>query len=49
MSLAESEHVRELLARAGLAEMSPMARRGLLTGLALVIGAGLWRFWPAAR
>ena len=48
MSLAESEHVRELLARAGLAEMSPMARRGLLAGLALVIGAGLWRFWPAA-
>lgn len=48
MSLFESEHVRELLARAGLGGLSPVALKGVVVAAAVVIGIGVWRFWPTA-
>lgn len=48
MSIGESERVRELRARAGLADLSPGAVRWLLLGCAAVVAVTVWRFWPAA-
>lgn len=48
MSIGDSERVRELLARAGLADLSPGAVRWLLLGCAAVVAVTVWRFWPAA-
>ena len=48
MSVLTSERARELLARVGLAELSPTALRGVLAAAVIVIALGLWRFWPSA-
>jgi len=48
VSLVESERVRELLARAGLGELSPAALKGVVAAAALAVGLGVWRFWPTA-
>jgi competence protein ComEA len=48
MSILTSERARELLARVGLAELSPTALRGVLIAAVIVIALGLWRFWPSA-
>lgn len=48
MSLLDSERARALLERAGLGGLQPGAQKAVLALAALVIGVGLWRFWPAA-
>jgi competence protein ComEA len=44
----EHERVREMLARAGLADASPRSLRRIAVAGVLVCGLGLWRFWPSA-
>lgn len=46
--LLESEHVRELLERAGLGALPPRTLKAVVVVAAAVIAVGLWRFWPAA-
>ena len=48
MSLLESQRVRELLDRAGLGEVAPRTLKAVLLLATIVIGIGVWRFWPAA-
>ena len=48
MSAFDSERVRALLARAGLAGLSSGAVRWLLLACVVLVGLTLWRFWPAA-
>lgn len=48
MSFLESDRAQDLLARAGLGELSPRARIGAACAVALVLAVALWRFWPAA-
>ncbi len=48
MSFMESDRVRVLLERAGLGGLSPRAVRAALILGVLVVGFGLWRFWPRA-
>lgn len=48
MSFLESERVQDLLARAGLERLSPRARVGVVSAVALVLAVAVWRFWPAA-
>lgn len=43
-----ADRVQDLLERAGLARLQPRTQKAVLGLAALVIGAGLWRFWPAA-
>ncbi|MBN1192372.1 MAG: ComEA family DNA-binding protein [Coriobacteriia bacterium] len=48
MSLLDSERVRDLLSRAGLADVPPRTLgAGLCIG-AVIVAFGLWRFWPTA-
>lgn len=48
MSFLESERVQELLERAGLGGLSPGALKGALAIALVVVGLGVWRFWPSA-
>jgi competence protein ComEA len=48
VSFLGSEYVRDLARRAGLAELSPGALRGLMGAVLVVVGVALWRFWPTA-
>lgn len=48
MSILDSERARELARRAGLGELGPGTLRGVMALAALVIGIGLWRFWPTS-
>ena len=48
MSLVESERVRELLVRAGLGGLSPVALKGVVIAAVVVVAIGVWRFWPTA-
>ncbi|MDO8879979.1 MAG: ComEA family DNA-binding protein [Coriobacteriia bacterium] len=48
MSFLDSERVSELTRRAGLAQLGPGALRGVAALVVLVIGIGLWRFWPTS-
>lgn len=47
MSFLESDHVRDLLAHAGLENVPPrLVVRGLVAAV-IAIGIAVWRFWPA--
>lgn len=46
--LLESERVQELLERAGLGALPPRTVKAVVVAAAVVIGVGLWRFWPSA-
>lgn len=46
--LLESQRAQELLERAGLGALPPRTLRAIVVAAAVVIGIGLWRFWPSA-
>jgi len=48
MSPLVSDRVQGLLERAGLGGLQPSTQRAVLVLAVLVVGLGLWRFWPAA-
>lgn len=48
MSVLDSERVRVLLERAGLAGLPPRGQAAVLVLAALVVVFCVWRFWPAA-
>lgn len=47
-SVLQSPKVRELLERAGLGGLSPATVKAALALAVVVVGFGLWRFWPRA-
>lgn len=48
MSVLESEKVSELLERAGLGAMPPRKVAAVAAFAVILLGLGLWRFWPQA-
>lgn len=48
MSLLDSDRMQEVLERAGLGELQPRTLKAVLLLGVVVVGFGLWRFWPVA-